>query len=231
MQMRRCLLILIVLLVSVSKAQAGIIVSFGTSAPNPMTAGGSGLIDVFLKTDGGNQLLDGFNVQIGITGGPAGGLIFSSTQTEGQLADASYVFFSKSLSQNTSTSIGAVSGGGSLYTGFDATDDGTGPPPAFGNPDPITLTTTNQLLYRLNLSAITAGLYTIDVNPLADPSFFTDQLDPLNTGIAFTSTPGSITVNSAAAVPEPSSIAMLCVAGIGASIVRLRRRILAKRRA
>lgn len=228
MTMRRCLLMMVILLVSVARAQASIIVSFGTSAPDPITAGASGLIDVFLKTDAGTQLLDGFNVQVGITGGPAGGLLFSGTQTETQLADTSYVFFNKSLSQNTQTSIGAVSGGGSLYTGFDATDDGTGPPPAFGNPDPITLTTTNQLLYRLNLSAVTAGLYTINVNALADPSFFTNQLDAANTGITFSSTGGSITVNSAA-VPEPSSIAILCIAGAGAGVVRLRRKLFPKR--
>ena len=97
-----------------SSAWGGIIVSFGTSPPNPMTAGGSGILDVFVRSDVGTQILDGFQVQVGLipTGGsPVGGLIFSNLQLDAQLLiggpGGGYVFFGNSLSQNTSSSIGS----------------------------------------------------------------------------------------------------------------------------
>ncbi len=212
-----------------SSAWGGIIVSFGTSPPNPMTAGGSGILDVFVRSDVGTQILDGFQVQVGLipTGGsPVGGLIFSNLQLDAQLLiggpGGGYVFFGNSLSQNTSSSIGAVSGAGSLYTGYDATDDGSGPLPTPGNPSPMLLTTTDLLLYRLNLSAIAAGTYDVTVNPAADPSFFTDQLDPVNTGISFSTSSGSLTVDGSTAVPEPSAIWLIISASVIALIHRCR---------
>jgi hypothetical protein len=201
--------------------EAGIIVSFGTSAPNPMIAGSSGIIDVFVRTDVGSETLDGFNVRVGLTptgGSPIGGLIFSATQSEAQLGDTDYVFFGISLSQNTSTTIGTVSGGGSLYTGFDASDDGSDIPfPA--NPVPVILTTTDRLLYRLDLTAVAAGTYDIDVSP-GETIFLSDQFEE-SSAITFSSTPASLTVNGAAAVPEPASMAFLMVT---CTAVALRRR-------
>jgi hypothetical protein len=215
------------LLISVPSADAGIIVTFGTSAPDPLVTGSNGIVDVFIHKDPltlSPEILDGFQVQVGLTpigGSPVGGLIFSATQAEAQLGETNYVFFGKSASENTSTAIGAVSGGGSLYTGFDTTDDGTGIP-SYGYPVPIMLTTTDVLLFRLNLSALAAGTYSIDVNP-AVSSFFSDQFDPNSTEIAFSSTARLLTVTgAAAAVPEPASVVFLLV---GFTVVALRRKI------
>jgi hypothetical protein len=201
--------------------EAGIIVSFGASVPDPMIAGSSGIVDVFVRTDSGNETLDGFNVRVGLTPtgvSPVGGLVFSVAQSEAQLSDTDYVFFGISLSQNTSTTIGAVSGGGSVYTGFDASDDGTGIPFP-GNPESMILTTTDRLLYRLDLTAVAAGTYAIDVSP-GETLFLADQFDE-GTAITFSSTPTTLTVNGAAAVPEPASMAFLMVT---CTAVALRRR-------
>jgi len=181
-----------------SPAFGSIIVTFGTSSPDPLIAGSSGTIDVFAASTG-TDTLDGFQLGVSLSGGPAGGLLFSSTQTEGQLAvgpgppGSGYVFFGNSLAQNPATPIGTVSGGGTTYTGFDATFDFF----------PISLTTTPQLLYRLNLDAVTAGIYTIDAIASPTSAFFSDQLDPIASDIPFISTAGIITV---AAVPEPGSL-------------------------
>jgi len=189
-----------------SPAFGSIIVTFGTSSPNPLIAGSSGTIDVFAEASAGTETLDGF--QLGVTiSGPAGGLLFSAVQTEGQLAiggATGYVFFGDSVAQNPPTAVGTVSGGGTIYSGYDAVFSSVLFPVPFSGA--ITLTTTPQLLYRLNLDAVTAGTYTIDAIAAlpGNPSFFSDQYDPLGTGISFTSTPGSI--NVAAAVPEPGSM-------------------------
>ena len=117
---------------------------------------------------------------------------------------------------------GLVTAAGDQYIGFDATDDGSGIPFA-GNPLPVTLTGTDLLLFRLNLDGVTAGSYQIE---MTSATYFIDQLgdllDPLNQ-VSFTSTPGTITVlGAAAAVPEPSTAALL---GLGLAVVGIRRRM------
>lgn len=190
-----------------AQVEAGIIVTFGASVPDPIIAGSSGTVDVYVRANAGTQTLDAFLVRVGLTpiaGSPAGGVIFSAAQAEAQLGQTSYVFFGISQSQNTMTGIGTVSGSGSLYTGMDASDDGS------SNPMPVILTTTNRLLYRLNLTGVAAGTYAIDVNSDVS-SFYSDQLDGSST-ITYSSTAGSLTVNGAASVPEPASMAFLLIA-------------------
>lgn len=207
--------------------EADIIVTFGTSVPDPLIAGASGYVDVFAATNAGTQSLDGFQMQVAIAPGggspsPFGGLIFSAVQAEAQLGiggPTGYVFFGNSLSQLTAAPIGVVSGGGSLYSGYDATFDFI----------PMTLTTTAQLLYRLNLDAVAAGTYDISVVGQGLSLFFADQLDPINSAIPFSSKAGGLTVTGAAAVPEPASTAFLIVSLAGVALRRRFRGILSTR--
>ncbi|MCC6509005.1 MAG: PEP-CTERM sorting domain-containing protein [Pirellulaceae bacterium] len=83
------------------------------------------------------------------------------------------------------------------------------------------MTTTNRLVYRLNLTAVNAGTYNMTANVLPS-SFFTNQLDPTNTTIPFTSDTLSLNVT---AVPEPSSIALLSFGVLAAGARRLNRRL------
>ncbi|MBC7966633.1 MAG: hypothetical protein H7Z17_12015 [Fuerstia sp.] len=192
-------------------AEGAIIVTFGTSVPDPMFAGTGGYVDVFVRSDIlAGELLDGYQVGVtiapgGATPGPAGGLIFSAMQADAELTDPNYVFFGNSFDTNNAIPVGTVTGGGTGYIGSDITN----------NFIPVTLPNTNRLLFRLDLSAVSEGTYTISVDP-GVTSFFTNQLDPVGTAISFSSVSGNMTV-----APEPASTAFLLVTLGG---VALRRR-------
>ncbi|MCA9167758.1 MAG: PEP-CTERM sorting domain-containing protein [Planctomycetales bacterium] len=196
------------LLVSSMPAHAEIVVTFDTSVPDPLIAGASGILDVYVATDAGSQLLDAYQVAVeltpsGASPGPVGGLVFAPTQADAELTIGGvngYVFFSNSLDLNQATNVGILLNSGSGFLGYDATWDLT----------PMTLTTVPRLLFRLDLNAVAAGTYAIDVNP-GSTSFAVDQLAELAPSIPFSSTPGSLTVS---AVPEPSSLLLLALVGV-----------------
>jgi hypothetical protein len=196
-----------------SAAVGSIILSFGASSPSPLVAGSSGTIDVLIESDASDSL-DFFQVDVTLTPvgpSPIGGVKFAVTQSDAQLTDPDYVFFGNSLSQNTLTDVGTVDGAGAVFSAFDATDDGSGPPPVPGLPNPVTLLlNTTYLLFRLDLVAFAAGTYEIDV--VVDPGitgFIDENLNELSTS----STAGTITVTgSATPVPEPSSAVLLSLA-------------------
>ncbi len=196
-----------------SATSAGMVLSFGASSPAPLLAGSSGTLDVLIHSDA-SDVLDAFQVAFTLTPvglSPVGGLQFSATQLDSQLTDPTYVFDGRSLSVNTLTDVGSVNPAGTIFTGFDATDDGSGSPLA-GNPWQLTLTTTDQLLFRLNLDGVIAGTYQIAIS---SATFVIDQLgnptDPSNQ-VTFSSDAGTITVADIDAVPEPSSAAILGLA-------------------
>jgi len=193
-----------------SIASAGVIISFDPSMPSPLLAASSGTIDVLIQSDA-SDTLDFFEVKLALTPlalSLSGGVQFSSLQSDAQLTAPNYVFSSGSLARNTSAAVGTSTGG--TFSGSDQTDDG------MGGAIPVMLTTMPQLLFRLNLDALSPGSYSIDV--VRDfTSFSGDQFDPVNTPILFSSTSGTITVAGDAAVPEPSSAVLLglaCVFGL-----------------
>ena len=205
-QILSCATLLSVALYGAS-ASAGVILSFAPSTPAPLTAGSSGTIDVMIQSDAVSSApvdtLDFFQVKLSLTPlalSPSGGLQFSTLQLDAQLPDPNYVFNSGSLAFNTSASVGTSTG--STYSGSDQTDDG------FGGAMPVGLTSIPQLLFRLNLDALLAGTYSIDLDRSLT-QFSSDQFDPVNTSLLFSSTAGTITVNGVTAVPEPSGAIIL----------------------
>jgi hypothetical protein len=197
--------------VSESSASAAIIVSYSSSTSVPLVAGSGASLDVFVRSSDGTDMLDGFQVEFGLTssGGPVGGIRFVDPQSDAQLGETNYVFFGRSLSANTGAPVGAVSGGGAFFSGYDATDDGTGFPFA-GNQDPLSLGMSDLLLFRLNFEADFAGDYVLNLS--AD--FFSDQLDPISFPLPIDTLPGSFTLSvssGAAAVPEPGTFGVLAL--------------------
>ena len=97
--------------------------------------------------------------------------------------------------------MGTVNFAGEVFTGYDATDDANDPDHL--TPLPVTLTTTDLLLFRLNLDAAVAGNYQISIT---SATFLENYFDSPDDGISFTTANGMITVADATtAVPEPST--------------------------
>ncbi len=209
MQIRVALLCAIPLFVVFGSATASaeLILSFSPSSPSPLFAGSSGTIDVLIHSNS-DDVLDAFQLEFTLTPmgiSPAGGLKFSTTQLDAQLTDPDYVFAGRSLSQHTGSSVGTVNFAGDVFTGYDATDDVNDPEHL--TPLPVTLTTTDLLLFRLNLDAVAAGNYQISIT---SATFLENYFDDENDGISFTAGNGMITVSDAtAAVPEPSTAVIL----------------------
>ncbi len=191
-----------------SHASAAITLSYSNPNPNPLVAGSQGIIDVFIRDDMAAASLDAFLVEFGLSGGPAGGLVFSATQSDAQLADPQYVFAGRSSAVINATPVGTVVDP-VTYSGFDATNDG------LGGAFPIALSASNQLLFRLDLNALAAGTYTLSAS--ATNSLF---LDGGVSEIPFSDPGTTITV----AVPEPSTMLLSCFALAGMGYRRIRNR-------
>jgi len=213
--LRTFVLALVMVFCLAHSVTAGIIVSIAPSTSVPLVAGSGASLDVFIRSSDGFDVLDGFQVEFGLTsaGGPVGGLRFADPQLDSQLSAGNYVFIGRSLSFNTGAPVGAVSGLGSSFLGYDATDDGSAAPNV-GNPNPLTLGTSPQLLFRLDLFADFAGDYLLDI---LSADFFSDQLDPPANPLLIDTLPASysLSVTGSAAVPEPGTFAMLAIAGAG----------------
>lgn len=191
-----------------STLQAGLIITIGNSS---ITAGGPGSLDVFIRSDSGTeQLTDvAFEFRIEPLNGAATQLRFANPQSDAQLADGNYLFALGSLKRDGEASlaipasaVGAVSTTSYVRDTYIATDS------AIPLLSPITVTTTNRLLAKLDL-APAGGL----LAPVAGDQFrvrlqvgpFTEFLNDINS-IAFSSTPGVVNV---IAVPEPSPVLLL----------------------
>lgn len=207
------------LIVGVPDAKAAFIVSFRTSVPDPLVAGGGGFVEVLVRSDQeAGESLEGYQVGVtiapgGESPGPVGGLIFSDAQVDDELTDPNYVFVGNSFNEEKAIAVGTVTNGGTDYFGLDVTND-------YG---PVMLELTDKLLFRLDISALTEGTYTISLDTLVT-SFFTDTApeNPIGTPVAFSSTAGTLKV---IATPEPSSLLLISLGSAGMLAFRRRRRV------
>ena len=201
-------------------ASADIIISYqgGSIAP-----GGTGFLDVMIASDApfaNPDFLDSFSAHFRITplgGAVSDGLQFSDPQNDTQLGEGNYVFAGNSL---TAPPIGFVfmnTNTNDSYIGGDATL----------NAIPVSLEITQLpfLLFRLDLDATLANpgdQFTIQLVPDGSTEFLSDALDPMST---LPLTAGSFTpFTMTAAVPEPSTTAVLLFGSACFMVRRLRRR-------
>lgn len=205
------------LIVGVPDAKAAFIVSFRTSVPDPLVAGGGGFVDVLVRSDQeAGESLEGYQVGLtiapgGESPGPVDGLIFSDVQVDDELTDPNYVFVGNSFDFIAPVAVGEVTPDQTKYIGSDITYDFA----------PVMLELTERLLFRLDISALTEGTYTISIDTLVT-SFFSDQNDPLGTPVLFSSTAGTLKV---IATPEPSSLLLISLGSAGMLAFRRRRRV------
>lgn len=196
------------------RAQATIVLTVQPSSASYMV-GDVGFIDVMVHSTS-SDALDSFAAQVSIAGGLGAQFASPGMAPEAYLSDLDYVFFQRSANFELGVPAIASTSLDGLSTSFaDFTfDTGSAPP---GDPLPVTLpdSTTPLLLARLQFTAVGAGNFTVDVDPSPTSSFF----DGAATEFDFTSTPGAFSIT---AVPEPSSIALVGLVGVGGYFYRRR---------
>ncbi len=144
-----------------------------------------------------------------MSGGP--GLEFANPQTESHLSNSNYVFFNRSNSVFNALPSTVVTSASSMNVS-DLSDNGMGLP----NPFTVGSAGSESLLARLNLNALTAGTYSLQ---LLGTSSFSDA--GFN-NILFNTPSLNISVT---AVPEPSSIGGAVALGLGRFWLRRKRRV------
>lgn len=214
--MNRCLLVTTMLWLGfgATLAHGAVIIDV---RDNTMSAGTSSFVDVWLTGDPGDTLEE-FGYEFSITGATpqSGDLQFSAVQSNSEVTETGpppYVFLGDSGSFNaTQITPVLLSGGDALALGSDLSVDGT------------------FLLARLELTHVGSLInpshqFTISLVPGAGSYLDTDTDTAGVQPLAFTSLSGTVTVTSAA-VPEPSSFALLGVAAtVGGYAQRRRKKV------
>jgi hypothetical protein len=224
--MYKCFLSVFALLAMSVPSRAAVIIAVQDAN---ITTNGTGYVDVLISSSiASEQLaLTGFNFQITGSPGLTGTLEFLAEPDPLNVSPPNYVFgpgtgnYFDSLPSSTE-----ISGGDSFAEFGDAN---------------VTITTMTQTLVRLNLlhtaigdPALAVGsMFTIGLDPLAANDFsFWDDSDPnpdnhepmqLDIHASSFANIGEITITSAA-VPEPSTFAIMAMVGAGVIGRKLRRR-------
>lgn len=202
-----------------SGTEAGIIVSVQDTTIN---AGLSETIDVLVHKDAGapdwNVLFAQYSFLITPGGGAIGSLEFDTVQPDTEQGDTFYPYLFSAFQPTGNFS--GIQNGVFQYDGGDSTNDLA---------DLTTIGSNDLLLARLNVthvlplltppSAANGSTYTVSLID-ANTDFWDEDLN----SVAFLGNSGTITINGAAAVPEPSSLIILASAGCWFGLRRIRRR-------
>ena len=218
--MLRISLVLLCLLTLSVPASAAVIISVQDA--NVVT-NGTGFVDVLISSSSPDELLTLTGFEFQITGSPngTGSLEFLHESNPANFSPPDYIFgaatgnYADNLLSSTS-----IYGSDSYQAGLTS----------------VTLTGTPQTLVRLNLKHTAVGApeaavnstFTIGLNPLGANDFSywdnpNSMLAPLGINASSFANTGTITITSAA-VPEPSTFAVLAMLGVGAIGRKLRQR-------
>jgi len=221
--MFRMFITVAILSVAFNHANGGIIVAVQNAT---MTAGASSYVDVYITGAPGDELgRFGYEFSISSATPQSGDLQFSPVQSNSEQIIGSsppdhlgYVFLGDTDPGNWNSNLGGnavtLRGGDVLNLGNSVSIDGP------------------YLLARLELlhtgpMSVASHAFTISLNPLSPFTEFDKDFDPgTDTNYSagqITALSGTVTVNGAAAVPEPASFLMLAIGGGSWLLVRRRR--------
>lgn len=182
------------MLVAASQACAIPVINVGDLCLQP---GGTGFVDVTIRSDTGTDWLDTFSLELRITTGSGRQLEFVDPPTDPQLTDPAYVLYGNSMVAGAPPT-GIVL---PIVTWNDTYIGGDGVIPDFlGGDGPITIPTTETLLMSLAVTADTLNApqvgdtFTISLEPSPSTVFY----DPNYADLGFESTSGEVEI-----VPEP----------------------------
>jgi hypothetical protein len=186
-----------------SSASAGIIVNIQDAT---IAAGGTGFVDVLISSTGSDDLAYfGFEFQISaptLNGALRFSAVQSGSETTAQSPDYDYVFLGDSIN----FSAVRQDPDEQRLVGGDA---------ASAN---VSITATQLLMARLELEHVTGTplaavgeTFTVSLLPGPNTEFLDENFDPVN---LFSSSSGTITITSAAAVPEPGSASVLLASSV-----------------
>jgi hypothetical protein len=190
-------------------SQAAFIIEVGNAT---IPHGGTGTLNVSIRSDGVSDNLYAFGFGIRITSNQGTVLEFQPAQSHAELNDMSYVF-ALSGSANIDGPPSGTVGPAIDYVGFDTSNDSNG----------VNVSLTPSLLAVLDLTTLTGtppnfgDTFSVSIvgtyADMGDDTFFLNSaFDDVN----FISLPGTVTISGVAPVPEPSSLiltvgAMACV--------------------
>ncbi|KLU06070.1 hypothetical protein RISK_001921 [Rhodopirellula islandica] len=202
--MKIALLAIGLTLSSLASTEARAALTLTIDGPQELTVGQSATYSVFGTSDNDDEV-DFFAMLFTISGDP--GLAFSATQSDDFLTNPDYVFFDRS--GNVALGLPATTLAGGSLSIADFSDDQSAAPDV-GLPDPFTLGVDSQLIGQFSVDAVSAGTFSIAIDPTSSFNDLSFNLTP------FSSTPLSVT-----AVPEPSSL--LAMAGVAGGLAWRRR--------